>query len=136
MNCPELAVTTTTTNGAPHVAIRGAVDSWHVRSVEDVLENYLSDDTKSMTVDISQATFSDAESLSIMIRSLRRSCNQMKVTVIANDRVAQILSFASFGPNVLISTSESEESVSTQPEYYTSRWMGRSAGDEEMPLAA
>lgn len=136
MNCPELAVTTTNNNGTPRVAVRGMVDSWHVRSVEDVMENYLAENKTSMTLDISQASFADAESLSIMIRAIRRSCTEMKVTVIANEKTAQILSFANFGQSVLISASETTQVTTDQPEFYTSRWMAKSAGDEEMPLAA
>jgi anti-anti-sigma regulatory factor len=138
MKLKELAITVTPQQGLPHVTIQGKVDSWHARTVEDVFESFVLQDTPQISVDISRASFVDVESLSSLVRALRIASTDMRMALVAADSTVDILKKAGLGPEIAVMTADEAgvDESSAPREYYSSRWTPPKTNQDELPLAA
>ena len=142
MQQQELAISITTLDESPFIILKGTINLWHARTVEDILDGYVDEDTKALTIDMTQAAVPNAEGISMLIRTLRIACNELKLTVIANETIVPLLKMAGLDSSIRICSEIEKPIESSQkgPEYLTSRWMAREAeersGDEELRMVA
>lgn len=134
----EPAIIASALSGYPLITLKGTVTPWHERAVDDVIDNCLTEGAGSMTLDVTQASFPDAESLSMLIRTLRISCRQAHIAVVAGDAIISILDSAKLGSNVDIlgALDEAFDVPRPMPEYLTSRRITQTVEKLELPLAA
>ncbi|MEN6521953.1 MAG: hypothetical protein ABFD46_12490 [Armatimonadota bacterium] len=133
---PTIAINTL--SSYPLVTLKGTVTTWHGLALDDVIDNCITEGAGSVTLDITQASFPEAESLSTLIRTLRISCRYAHIAVVAGDRTAAILSSAKLGSNVdiLATLDEAFDIPRPIPEYLTSRRITQTAEKLELPMAA
>jgi hypothetical protein len=134
----EPAISINSLSGYPLITLKGTVSPLHERAVEDVIDNYLTEGAGSITFDVSEALFPEAESLSMLVRTLRISSRQIHIAVVANGTGASILNMAKLGSNVdiLATLNEASNIPRPLPEYLTSRRTTQRTQDIELPLAA
>lgn len=117
------------------MAVRGDVDAWHSQALEDMMEGFILQDAAALTLDVSQASFSDVESISNLVRMLRTAQTEMKVTTVASGKIAEVLGRANLSL-VVADRGTDEQSANTVREYLTSRRMAPKTVERELPLAA
>ncbi len=137
MNYPEPTVSITSLNGRPVIKLSGDISTWHLQSVEDIVENYLTEPTASIIMDTTDATFTDFEAISMLIRAVRSVCMELGVTIVAEGRILEVLMIAGLEPQVAIcrNIDQAAESVKYTPqmEYLTSRWVAKTAVTKDFP---
>jgi len=138
MDHPGLSVSIRSLAGLPLVAVSGTIDAWQIETVDSIVQRFPLDDRPVLVLDLSDATFTDVESLSGLIRLLRTASGEMRIAAVTTAAISAVLRCANLEPGVtLCSTIDSaEEMLRSQPEYLTSRWMAAKAEEEELPLAA
>ncbi|MEN6370494.1 MAG: hypothetical protein ABFD64_00620 [Armatimonadota bacterium] len=134
----EPTIGISTLNSYPLITLNGTVTAWHERALEDVIDNCIAEGAGSVTLDISRASFPEAESLSMLIRTLRISCRYAHIAVVAGDRTSAILASAKLGSNVdiLATLDEAFDVPRPMPEYLTSRRITQTEEKLELPVAA
>lgn len=134
----ELAINISTLNCYPLITLEGTVSPWHEQTVEDVIDTCLTEGAGSITLDITGADLSDAESLSMLIRTLRLGSMQAHIAVVADGSIASTLDMAKIGANVdiLQTLTEASNMPRPMPEFLTSRRVSKSQEIFELPLAA
>jgi anti-anti-sigma regulatory factor len=138
MNCPEPTIRVNMLNGSPLVSVDGSMSAWHAKAVEDVVQGLLREGTGALTLDISRASFSDGHCLESLISMLGAVRSQMRVVAVASGRAAATLKRADLEPLVTVcpNMDEAAEIVRPDPEQLAPKWLARSSGDDELPLAA
>ena len=138
MESSELSISVGELIGVPRVTLRGCMDGWHDQAVLGVLTGFADQDATSLVLDIAGLIFAGPDGVTAMVNTLRSVGPGMCVHVVASAAIAATLRRAAFGPAVRLysSTDEIAEYLSPAEELLTSRWIARSAEDEEMPLAA
>jgi anti-anti-sigma regulatory factor len=142
MQHKELAISITTLDDSPVITLNGPINMWHAQTVEDILEGYVDEDAVALTIDMTQAAVLNAESISLLIRTLRIACNEKNLTVIAGNSIIPMLKMAGLDSNMRICSKidQSAESSRKEPAYLTSRWMAQEAEerseDEKLRLVA
>ena len=137
MAISELSLSVTTFNGAPLVTARGTVDTWQIEAIEDIVAAFPLDGTAALTLDFSQASFADVESLAGLIRLLRGASAEMQVTAVTAAGIAAMLRCAGLEHQMTICTSiDAATSVErSEPDYLASQLTVEKA-DKKLPLAA
>ncbi len=138
MENPELSISVGELIGIPKVTLRGLMASWHDQALSGILAGFEEDGAVSMVLDLTTIKFADVRSAASLIKVLRSIGPSMCVHVIVAGDVRDILEKAKLGPCVKLysSTNEMAESLSTNEDFLTSRWIQPSVGEEELPLAA
>lgn len=138
MESPELFISVGELIGIPKVSLRGCMAGWHDQAISGVLAGFEEDGAVSMVLDLTALTFADVRSATSFIKVLRSVGPRMCVHVILAGDVRGILERAKLGPCVKLysSTDEIAESLSTNEDFLTSRWIPPSIDNKELPLAA
>lgn len=109
MDYPEFAVSIGTLDDNPLITLKGIMNAWHVKTVEDVVSHYVSGEILSITIDASQVVLNNAETLSLLIRMLRAMTDNFKVNIIAPSDISPLLELANLGPNMQICTCSDDD---------------------------
>jgi anti-anti-sigma factor len=138
MNIEGLTISISAFKGTPLVTVIGNVDACRAQSLEDVMESFLIDGAAGVTLDVTQASFTDIEGSSALVRMLRVISRDVQVAVAASSKIATTLRFAGLEPYMTICSGLDQvyQQSGEREEFLTSRWMASTANDEELPLAA
>ena len=138
MDYLDLKISISEFRGAPLVTVEGTMDACRAQSLEDVMESFMLDGTDELILDVTQASFSDVEGASSLIRTLRIVSRDLRVSVVAPSKLAGTLKCAGLEPYLTMCSSLDQvyEGGKKGEEFLTSRWMARAADDSELPLAA
>lgn len=138
MDYPELTIAITESYDFPIVTVCGAVHASNARTIEDVIDGFHEQERNSLALDVSQASFLGIEATATLVRVLRTVNPDVRLAIVAGDNIATVLDMANFGPTIKVCANMEQAADFVVPagEFYTSRWMGQTAGDNELPLAA
>jgi anti-anti-sigma regulatory factor len=119
------------------VSVKGIMDSWHAPTFEEALQSFFQYGTTLLALDMSELKFAGVEGASALLRAFRSMRPEMKIHVVAQGYLANLLHKAKLGACVEVhyNLDEVAESIRPVPEYTTSRWMAYT-DDVELPLAA
>ena len=138
MENQDFTISISTFKEAPLVTVVGTADACRAETLEDVMEGLFLDGAEDIALDVTEASFADIESTSILIRMLRMVSREVQVVVAAYPKLSATIRHAGLAPYLTICSSLADpyEGDRQNGKFLTSRWIAHHIDDEELPLAA